>query len=420
LQLERSTDELRRRSEGQTQDFLLQLERDRLAAIGGDTSALDFEIEMTKVRRDASEQLIRNEQDAADRKLTLERSVENYRRTVAEGIRDITVDASRQWADRVRKGAADAVATLGGAAAIGGVSADGGPPTSGVARLLQAASSQLGLFAGQTERCADAIRELFKVAGIAIGTTRRAWDGLASGRSLASSFFGSDIGQRISNKRDLRPGDLVGFERTYGSWGPGVQTHVGMYAGNGMMFDHSSRRGLVMRPLDTFAGKFMYGVRPYALMQGGEGAANNIRPTPAAARNLQAELRPATPLQPLNAAMLQVPGMEGINAATAGVLQASDAQRLAANALPPSEVLAKLGEQYGDITQELGQQQRSSRQQLEDYQRILTLQRSGLSPELAQQSVERARSAEREATQLQALENQTVQYLQQAGLTDKQ
>ena len=123
LQLERSTDELRRRSEGQTQDFLLKLERDRLAAIGGDTSALDFEIEMTKVRRDASEQVIRNEQDAADRKLTLERSVENYRRTVAEGIRDITIDAGEQYADRIKKGAADAVATLGGATATGGGSA---------------------------------------------------------------------------------------------------------------------------------------------------------------------------------------------------------------------------------------------------------------------------------------------------------
>lgn len=141
-----------------------------------------------------------------------------------------------------------------------------GMPTSDTgAALIRAANQNLGLFAGQTERCADAIRRLFEVAGVAIGTTRKAWDGLASGRSLASSFFGSDIGQRINRREDLRPGDLVGFERTYGSWGPGVQTHVGLYAGDGMMYDHSSRRGLVRRPLDTFAGKFMYGVRPYAV-----------------------------------------------------------------------------------------------------------------------------------------------------------
>ena len=35
-----------------------------------------------------------------------------------------------------------------------------------------------------------------------------------------------------------------------------------------MMFDHSSSRGVVRRPLDTFGGKFMYGVRPHALAQG--------------------------------------------------------------------------------------------------------------------------------------------------------
>ena len=77
------------------------------------------------------------------------------------------------------------------------------------------------------------------------------------------------MGQRINRKQDLRPGDLVGFERTYGNWGPGVQTHVGLYAGGGQMYDHSSRRGLTKRPVDTFAGKFMYGVRPQAIQSGG-------------------------------------------------------------------------------------------------------------------------------------------------------
>jgi cell wall-associated NlpC family hydrolase len=144
-------------------------------------------------------------------------------------------------------------------------SAGGG---NGVGGLMAAANKNLGLFAGQTERCADAIRKLFQEAGIAIGVTKKAWDGLATGPRMASSFFGDDIGQRINRKEDLRPGDLVGFERTYGRWGPGVQTHVGMYAGGGMMFDHSSSRGVVRRPLDTFGGKFMYGVRPHALGQG--------------------------------------------------------------------------------------------------------------------------------------------------------
>ena len=409
LQLERSTDELRRRSEGQTQDFLLKLERDRLAAIGGDTSALDFEIEMTKVRRDASEQLIRNEQDAADRKLTLERSVENYRRTVAEGIRDITIDAGQQWADRVRKGATDAVATLGGATATGGGSAIFG--STGNVRNAP------GWVHGHFQTNSGSLQSLMQdVLPVVRGLVSRGVPTeLANGQRFTQGMSDAQIMSLLRQGAMLHShsgdGRSIDIFVPQGTRVPGAVLDVRNTGG----------RGGVTGMLPGSGSSWVGHLDPASRSGGGSvSAANNIRPTPTAARNLQAELRPATPLQPLNAAMLQVPGMEGINAATAGVLQASDAQRLAANALPPSEVLAKLGEQYGDITQELGQQQRSSRQQLEDYQRILTLQRSGLSPELAQQSVERARSAEREATQLQALENQTVQYLQQAGLTDKQ
>ena len=136
------------------------------------------------------------------------------------------------------------------------------------AKLLQAASTQVGMFAGDSERCADAIREFYKGAGIPIGTTKQPWDGLETGPRMASSFFGSDVGEKIKDRRDLRPGDLVGFQQTYGSWGPGVQTHVGLYAGNGKMYDHSSSKGVVLRDMEqTFPGKFMFGVRPYALMK---------------------------------------------------------------------------------------------------------------------------------------------------------
>lgn len=147
-----------------------------------------------------------------------------------------------------------------------------GASNSAAARVLAAAENNLGLFAGTAEQCANAMRELFKETNIGVGVTKKAWDGLESSAALASSFFGDDIGQRINRQQDLRPGDLIGFEQTYGNWGKGVQTHVGVYAGDGMMYDHSSKRGLVKRPVDTFKGKFMYGVRPYAY-----GAADGTR-----------------------------------------------------------------------------------------------------------------------------------------------
>lgn len=225
-----------------------------------------LELAMARLNRDVEDYKRTNAREIEDieqRKLSYVRSVEDYKMKVA----DYVLQRSREAADLMRQ--AVMLPTVGAPAAGGGGAASGtaGVP-GGANRLLQAANNNLGLFAGQTERCADAIRELFKVAGVAIGSTEKAWDGLESGPRLASSFFGSDMGQRINSKQDLRPGDLVGFERTYGNWGPGVQTHVGLYAGGGEMYDHSSRRGLVKRPMDTFAGKFMYGVRPGAIAPG--------------------------------------------------------------------------------------------------------------------------------------------------------
>jgi hypothetical protein len=132
-----------------------------------------------------------------------------------------------------------------------------------VDRLLSTAQQNLGIYAGSRERCADTVREVFSKAGIPIGVTSKPWDGQAPGPRMADGFFGDDQGRRIDRREDLQPGDLVGFDQTYGNYGRGVQTHVGIYAGNGMMYDHSSRGGLVSRPLSTFGG-FMYGMRPKA------------------------------------------------------------------------------------------------------------------------------------------------------------
>lgn len=134
------------------------------------------------------------------------------------------------------------------------------------------------------------MRALFQETGVDVGVTSKAWDGMDTGQRLASSFFGDDIGDRVNSEGDLQPGDLIGFERTYGSWGKGVQTHVGIYAGNGEMYDHSSKHGLIRRPVSTFAGKFLYGVRPKAY--GGEAQGQAGQPP------VQQAAMP-TPVQPI-------------------------------------------------------------------------------------------------------------------------
>ncbi len=335
-----------------------------------------LELAMARLNRGVEDYKRTNAREIEDierRKLSYVRSVEDYRMRVA----DYVLQRSRESADLMRQamvlppaGAAPG-APAGGSTPGGGAAIPGGASTAGnVDRLLQAANGSLGLFAGQTERCADAVRELFKVAGIAIGSTKKAWDGLTSGPRLASSFFGSDVGQRINRKQDLRPGDLVGFERTYGNWGQGVQTHVGLYAGNGQMYDHSSRRGLVKRPMDTFAGKFMYGVRPNAIApsnaQGSASAqisntpAPTFKPTP---------IGPTPSAAPLNAANLaaaaQLKGGQG------------EAQRI----LEDQIKLRQKGIELGQIEQilqanqlpQLQQQGEALKQQIDARQKILGL-----------------------------------------------
>nr|BAR35297.1 phage tail tape measure protein [uncultured Mediterranean phage uvMED] len=135
--------------------------------------------------------------------------------------------------------------------------------------LLATAEKQLGNLAGVSEQCANAIRDLYAAAGVEIGVSLNPYDqsdeqGLPQGPSFASSLAGPEVGKRIVLS-DLKPGDLIAFEKTYGNYGDDIQTHVGMYAGDGMMYDHSTSKGLTKRSVDTFAGKAMYGIRPYAL-----------------------------------------------------------------------------------------------------------------------------------------------------------
>ena len=145
-------------------------------------------------------------------------------------------------------------------------------------RLLAAADAQLGNLAGISEQCANAIRDIYEAAGIKVGTSLNPYDqsderGLPQGGSFASSLAGPEVGKRILLS-DLKPGDLIAFENTYGNFGKDIQTHVGMYAGDGMMYDHSSSKGLTKRSVDTFSkDKQMFGIRPYALEGSGGGDA---------------------------------------------------------------------------------------------------------------------------------------------------
>jgi hypothetical protein len=76
--------------------------------------------------------------------------------------------------------------------------------------------------------------------------------------------------------------------------------------------------------------------------------------------------------------------------------------------------------ELGTITSQLDQQRKSVREQREDFERMVELQRSGMSPELARQAVDRERAATSETANLQVLEQQLVKDLQSKDLTVEQ
>ena len=118
--------------------------------------------------------------------------------------------------------------------------------------------SNRGLLKGVPEQCANALRQ----SGFNPPVAGKPWDGLDSGPALANSFFTDAVGKKVSATQ-LKPGDYVAYERTYGSWGPGVITHVAVYAGNGMIWDHSKSNGLSLRSIRSPGGKVLYGSRPH-------------------------------------------------------------------------------------------------------------------------------------------------------------
>lgn len=104
------------------------------------------------------------------------------------------------------------------------------------------------------------------------GYTRRCMD--CSGLTYAS-FAAHDIelprrsqeqaryGRVITDRRQLRRGDLVFFTRSYNS--PDYITHVGIHLGNNQFIHASSSQGVTVTPLDNpwWSQRFVFGTRVF-------------------------------------------------------------------------------------------------------------------------------------------------------------
>ena len=153
-------------------------------------------------------------------------------------------------------------------------------------QILEGAKKIIGMGAGVGDQCANTTRAALKAAGhpSANKTTQKGDldnpKGTAySAPSFAASFGGSDMGQIIRNKKNIRAGDIV-LWRDYagGKYGKGAITHVGIAADDGLknQYDHSRSRGFHYRPhWDRSSGtEWFAGVR---LMDAG-GMINGLTP----------------------------------------------------------------------------------------------------------------------------------------------
>lgn len=407
-ELERSTAEARRRIAAQQQDFALEAERQKLRGAGLGTEALDTQARLNEATRRFTEQKIQIEQSATDRRVQIERTLEDYKLSVARGISEILQDAADKMAQKMLKGAqaaADATqgqtpsgdtynqpgvgyfsrssgAFLGKAlpsAATGATSMGGGIGSGFTQQQLNSATQAASKFAGVANMCSESVKAFYKSLGITLpGVT--AW---------ADTVRKAGTVMRDWSK--LKPGDIVATGR------PGDTPHVGVYTGENNVFHQSRSRGLRagnFPDLDYFK-QSGYFVRPSS----GTPMAGAASAAPAVSASVD---------------------MSGVTAAGRRLDAASGANRSADLAAAAGDLVDSRQAELGTITSQLDQQRKSVREQREDFERMVELQRSGMSPELARQAVDRERAATSETASLQVLEQQLVKDLQSKDLTVEQ
>ena len=138
-------------------------------------------------------------------------------------------------------------------------------------KVQKALRRTIGFARGESNMCAHSVRQFLKNMGhpnwakVATKTGNLDPDGTRYiGPGMAASFAGTDLGPLIKNESNLKPGDILLYRDTVrGKWTPGAVTHVGVYAGDGMQYDHNSRNGFHARTLAGVKtwGKFAGGIR---------------------------------------------------------------------------------------------------------------------------------------------------------------
>ncbi len=408
LKIERQIADTRTKLQAVIEDRQLEAERQRLAAAGLSTEGIDTAREVKEIFRRYDQQRIENDRNAVDAQTDLQRRLEEYKISVAEGIgkiqegyartvSNILQDAGEKLAEKMRQGAQDAADTLGGAgggALSGGAGGGGGFVTGGnlssQGKALVAAANKLGV----------SPLDLATIIGFETGGTYNPSKfGGAGGNYMGLIQFGPN------ERRQYGAYKGQSFEEQV--QGPVVRYFQDRFAGVGMSTKGADlltlyRTVLGGNPKASLTARDAFGTSP----QSGVAMMAPHR-REAQRRFFSGATITAAPAAPT------LPGATAAGALPAGVQQAggrldaalSESKRQQ-QLLNEQQTVAALEQKYSAITDALSSQQEVAANKLRDELRYAELIKQGVTPELAKQRVELEATAAIEQTKLLAMEEE--------------
>jgi tape measure domain-containing protein len=375
LKIERQIADTRTKLQQTLEDRALEAERQRLAAAGLSTEGIETAKEVKEIFRRYDEQRIENERGAVDAQTDLQRRLEEFKISVAEGIgklqeayarqvSNILQDAGEKLAEKMKTGAEAAAATLGGAGGAGGAL--------GPNRLIPGSVGRGQLNAGQ-----------LKALALAAGFNDR------DASIMAAIAMAESGGRSNAHNNNAATGD-----NSYGLWqvnmlgrmGPERRRSFGI-GSNEALFDPAVNASAARKVFES------QGFGAWSVFK--SGAYKQFLPQ--AMRAGAAPMAPALP--PATA-----PAMAGVTQAGANLSAAQGALASQQQRLNELQTITALEQKYGAITDALSSQQEAAGNKLRDEVRYFELLKQGISPEIAKQRVELEATAAIEQEKLLAME----------------
>ena len=375
LKIERQIADTRTKLQQTLEDRALEAERQRLAAAGLSTEGIETAKEVKEIFRRYDEQRIENERGAVDAQTDLQRRLEEFKISVAEGIgklqegyarsvSNILQDAGEKLAEKMKQGAEAAAATLGGAGGAGG--------GLGPNRLMPGSVGRGQLKVGQ-----------LKALALAAGFNDR------DASIMAAIAMAESGGRSSAHNNNAATGD-----NSYGLWqvnmlgrmGPERRRSFGI-GSNEALFDPAVNASAARKVFES------QGFGAWSVFK--SGAYKQFLPQ--AMRAGAAPMAPALP--PATA-----PAMAGVTQAGANLNAAQGELAKQRQLVNQEQTLAALEQKYGAITDQLNSQQKAAGNKLRDEVRYFELLKQGISPELAKQRVELEATAAIEQDNLLRLE----------------